>query len=219
MNKTNKTEMILNSLTDMESFAQGLPVDNIFYENCKVCISPLKSQIEDMCDRGISHLQISKWVKSETKEDISYGSIHNHLINHYGVKNDNRKIKDYAKQISQWSNLSRQDEAIMNRYITMLDREASLLLSEGKEVSMSERRKNIETAVKVAQVIGSFRDKLREIKSLQKPVELVITSLNRIIQIKLDSDSSPEIRHVLLDIVEQLKKEVGDISIEGEQNG
>ena len=208
--------------SDLASFVKTLPTDDkdngIYYDNCKLCKSSFKPEVHDLADRGTSHLQIHRWLVDK-KEDISYGAVHNHLIRHYGVKNDNRKLVDYANQISKWGELAKTDEILLNRYITMLDREATLLLAEGKEVDLQERRKNVETAMKVAQLIGSFREQLHKLQAEKRPVELVIISLNRIIQMKLDNGSSPEVRKVLMDVIDQLKKEVGDLDIEGDANG
>jgi poly-D-alanine transfer protein DltD len=219
MSKEESAIEVVNKFQDLASFAKSLPDESIFYDNCKLCNSKNKEEAEAMAERGVSHLQIHRFITAEKKEDISYSSVHNHLINHFGVKSDNRRLKEYASQVAKWSELAKTDEAILNRYINMLDREANLLLAEAKEIPLVERRKNIETAIKVGQLIGVFREQLRKLQTEKRPVELVITSLNRIIQIKLEDGSTPEVRKVLMDIVDQLKKEVGELSIEGDENG
>jgi hypothetical protein len=99
----------------------------------------------------------------------------------------------------------------------MLDREVRLLLSRNPELDAAEVRRNLDAVVKIGNLIGYFKEQIRKLQIEKRPVELVFTSLNKIIQVKIaQNTSTPEIKAVLEDILDQLDKEVGDFSISGE---
>jgi hypothetical protein len=169
-------------------------------KQCKLCNSKWREEAESMFEKGRAATQIHRWLVDDKKEDISYGAVNNHLTQHFKTDKDN--LSD--------------TEALMNRYIKTFDREATLLLARNNELPVFEVRKNIETAMKAAQLIGYYKEQLQKLQAEKRPVELVIMSLNRIIQVKLEGSSSPEVKRVLTDIVDQLSREIGEISVDGE---
>jgi hypothetical protein len=183
---------------------------------CKLCNSPSKAEAHSMYEKGRPATAVHKWLTEEKKEEISYGAVNNHLTHHLKSEKDNLNLKEFATQLSKWSELNMDSEVIMNRYIKMFDREATLLLSKNDELPVFEVRKNIETALKIATLIGSYKEQLHSLHAEKRPVELVVMSLNRIIQVKIQ-DSTPEVKRVLQDVVEQLSREVGDYAVDGEQ--
>jgi hypothetical protein len=185
-------------------------------KQCKLCNSKWREEAESMFEKGRAATQIHRWLVDDKKEDISYGAVNNHLTQHFKTDKDNLSLKEFATQLGKWSELSSDTEALMNRYIKTFDREATLLLARNNELPVFEVRKNIETAMKAAQLIGYYKEQLQKLQAEKRPVELVIMSLNRIIQVKLEGSSSPEVKRVLTDIVDQLSREIGEISVDGE---
>jgi len=214
--KEDSNEEVEDLLEFMEKIAPGgkqvVPL-------CKVCASPSRDEAEKLKAEGWSNKRIFEWFSEKHKEEnIGYSSVNNHMNNHYGVVNENEQIKNYAFEITKWKKLSKNEKNLYPRYITMLDREASLLLSQkdadGKQITLSDRRKNIEMATKIIDMVKSLKKELREIEKEKKPIEMIITSISRIIEIKVKSYNSPEVRQVLKEIIEELNKDIGELKIE-----
>jgi hypothetical protein len=202
--------------SDLLSFTNSLDDNFVPVKSCKLCNSQYREEAENKAAEGVSHKRIAEYLKLQG-EQISYGAVHAHLCNHLGNRNDARNLKEFASQLNKWSALSQSDDVFFNDYIKMLDREVRLLLSRNPELDAAEVRRNLDAVVKIGNLIGYFKEQIRKLQIEKRPVELVFTSLNKIIQVKIaQNTSTPEIKAVLEDILDQLDKEVGDFSISGE---
>jgi hypothetical protein len=205
-------------VSDLKAFVENMQTNTV-KTGCKLCNSPNRKEAESMVDRGVNTLTVAKWLVNEKNEDISYGAVYAHMNNHFKEELNDVNLRDFANRLSKWGALGKSDEALFNRYIDFFDMEATALGAMNSGLPLSERRRNNELILKFATVIAAYKEQLINIRSDRRPVELVITSLNNIIQVKLEGSSNPEVKKVLTDIIEELVKEIGDLSVDGVKAG
>lgn len=201
------------NLNAFKGFIEGFG-DKQPRKSCKLCNSKFRKEAEDMAERGTSNRQIYRFLVEDKKEEISYGAVNSHLNNHFREEHESLNLQEFASKLAKWGTLAKNDEALFGRYINFLDMEAMSLAAENSNLPLDQRRRNDELILKIAQIIASYKEQLHRIHAEMRPVEVVITSLNRIIQVKLEGCKDPEVKNVLTDIIEQLVREVGDLPVE-----
>lgn len=184
--------------------------------NCKLCNSKLRKDAEKLVETGASVMAVFRFLEQKG-EEISYNAVSNHVNYHFRGKQTETDLLEYSTQLQKWANLSTSDEVLLSRYIRVLDMEAMYLAAKNAKVDLNERRKNDDIILKITSQINQLKDSLREIHSDLRPVEILVKSLNRIIENKLQGTVSAETRRALEDVVNQLKKEVDDLPIEGKK--
>jgi len=187
--------------------------DEIVKPNCRLCNSKFRQEAEDLAERGANNMTIYRYL--DKIDHISYGAIANHITHHFKVKQSETDLREYAGQLSKWSQMSQADDVLINKYVKMLDMEATFLGSKNANVDLIERRKNNEVILKLVNQVTQLKASSRLLNAEMQPIEILFSSLNRIIEMKLKSAISPETRRALQDVIDQLKKEVGEVAIEG----
>ena len=193
----------------IDSFDKFEPVTG-----CKVCASKFRKDAELQAERGRSIAAIHRFLTEEKGEDMSYSSVKNHINYHFNKAEDQLSLQEFANKLKGWSSLNKEDVVFFNRYIDFFDMEAMELASKNKELPLPERRKNDELIIKIGQLMANYKEQLHKLNAEMRPVEVIIKSLNRIIQVKLEGSANPEVKRVLMDVIEQLLKEVGDVPLD-----
>jgi hypothetical protein len=197
-------------IQDLSDFVKTLQDDVTSASPCKLCNSKYKKEAHEIYEARGTCTAVTKFLR-EKGEDISNTAVTSHINNHYKAASDNNNLRELASKLSKWSQLSMDDEALYTRYIKLLDMEATYLMTQNPLLDLMERRKNTELCLKIAQTIGYYKDQLKELQLEKRPVEIFVDTLNRIIQVKLRDASSPEVKRVLADVVEQLHREVESV--------
>lgn len=182
---------------------------------CKMCGMDANKRVaaEEKFERGQSIAAIHRWLREEHKEEIGYHSVKNHLTHHYSREDDRMTMREFSGKLKTWSKLNKDDVHFFNRYIDFLDMEAMELAAKNKELPLPERRKNNELIIKIGSLLSTYKEQVHKLSVEMRPVEVIIKSLNRIIQVKLEGTPNPEVKRVLTDIIDQLLREVGDVEI------
>jgi hypothetical protein len=195
-----------------ESLAEDAPKS---HPNCKLCNSKYRFQAEEMFEvENRSARAIFHWLK-EQNEDMSYGSVHNHMNHHFKVMRGAAELKALSKKITKWNKLDKSDESILNGIITSLTMEYYNLQASNASVSVFEQRKNIEVMLKIADNIKSCKKQLYEMKAQQTPVQIFYSTLHKVVEVKLSNLQDPAIKKALFEVLEMMEKEIGDVKIEG----
>ena len=202
-----------SSQVDFNSFAAKLPVKFKTSDNCKVCNSKLRATVDEMFLEGKTVAAIHRFLK-ENKEDIHYSSVFRHINEHLKGHEDNLNLKALATGLSEWEAINNSDEELLNRFIKLLDRETMSLLAMNPQLEPADRRKNNETICKLAQTVAAYKEQLHNLHEEKKPIEILITTLNRIVEVKLKG-AGQETKQVLEDVIHQLITEAGDLKIDG----
>jgi hypothetical protein len=192
---------------DLLAFVESRQKETVTTGPCKLCNSKLLAAAEAQYERTKNSAAVHRWLV-EKGEDISYVAVNNHINFHYNAQQDERNIYNLASKLSGWSKMSRSDEAMFNRYITMLDMEATSLMAENVNLNLEQRRKNNETVIKLAQLIGYFKDQLHKLNAEKRPVQIFVDTLHNIIKVKLEDCKNPEVQQALKDVVDKLTKDV-----------
>jgi hypothetical protein len=201
---------------DFTSFANSLGDNDPVRPNCKLCNSKFRKEAERLVETGASILSIKRMLEREG-EDISYGAVANHINYHFKTKQTETDLKEYATQLEKWGQMSMSEEELIRRYIKMLDIEITYLCSKNAHVDMAERRKNEDMIVKMQNQVMMLKEAAKKLNAEMQPIEIFTAAFNRIIEIKLKTSISPEAKKALQDVIDQLKKEVGEVPIEGKK--
>ena len=194
-------------VSDLADFVKTLQDDAETPTPCKLCNSKFRKEAEELFERAGNVSQVTRFLK-EKGEDISNTAVSNHINNHYRTAQYNNNLREFASRLQKWSKLSKDDEYLYNRYIDTLDMEYNHLMAENSTLPIQERRKNTELCLKIAQTIGYYKEQLHKLNIEKRPVEIFVDTLNRIIQVKLQGNPSPEVKAALKEVVDQLNREV-----------
>lgn len=146
---------------------------------------------------------VHRWLV-EQGEDLSYSSVHYYFNKIYKSKKEDASVAHLAEKLIKWEGLAETDEDLLKRYIKMLDMELTTLIADNSNVSMSERRKNTELALKISQTINGCREQLIALEGNKSAAIALWNTYHNIVQKKLQEGVSPETRQVLKSITEEL---------------
>jgi hypothetical protein len=207
-----------NDPKDFQEFVKSLSSEPVTVPTCKLCNSQHRQEAEAMAERGSSSMSIFRFLQ-QRGEDIKYSGVNNHINQHYKTQQKNDNLQVLAKQIKHWSPASRNDEQLLHRYITVMDIQYNHLagLNENGDLPLAEQRKNMELMLKIAAVVQSYKDQLQKMQSALTPVEIFYSSLRRHVEIKLRNLTNPETKRTLFELMEQMEREVGEVSTEAKQ--
>jgi hypothetical protein len=176
-------------------------------ENCKLCQSKHREEAHRVFENTKNISAVVRHLKDKG-EDISHPAVNNHINQHYKPIQERQNIYELAKRLQKWSKISRADESLFNRYIEMLDMEATNLMADVPNLDLSEKRRNLELIIKIGQTIGQFKELMHKNEAEKRPVQIIIESLNRIISVKLEDCKNAEVRQALKEVVDQLTRDV-----------
>jgi len=100
------------------------------------------------------------------------------------------------------------------RWIKLLDMQATDLVSETPSLNPDQKRKNLELAAKLVAQVSVMKKELRHIQFGRVPVEMVIRQLHQIIEIKVSDATNPETRRILLEVFNELNRNIGNMPTE-----
>lgn len=203
---------------DLNEFVRRLSDEPTVVPNCKVCATKHRKEVEAMAERGSTSVSIHRWLKDQLEkegaETISYGSVNNHINFHFKTKQTESDLKVYVNQLAGWSKISKSDDQLLNRYIDALDMEVTFLLSKNAIGDVNERRKNNEIILKMMAQIAALKESLKTLRAELRPVEIMVKTLDRIIEFKIASVDA-KTKEILRDVIDQLKLEVKDVLVDG----
>jgi len=204
----------MSDFIDMAKFADDQDVK----PNCKLCNSKNRKEAEALADKGSSIMSIFNFLKREG-DDISYNAVNNHINYHFKAKQTETDLREYVNQVSKWTALtSGSDEMMLNRYVKEMDMEITYLSSKNINLDHPMRLKNNEVINKLRAMVLTFKQSIKDLNKEMHPVNIVFSSLDRIIEVKLRNAVNPEVKQALKDVIEQLNREVGDMPIEGKKS-
>lgn len=191
---------------DFKKFVENLASRRVAsVDSCKLCNSPNRAAAEAMADRSPNIAAIKRFIESKG-EEISYNAISNHINNHYIAEHDEANLSVFAEKLSKWSKVPKSDEHLLRRYIETLDMEAMHLISKNADLDIAERRKNDELFVKLCAQLDAFREQLKKLEGEKTEAEIVVTSVNKIINLKIQGTNDASVKKALIEVVEALKK-------------
>jgi hypothetical protein len=206
-----------NVFKDIYQFAKQMKQDTKkTVGHCKICTFKYRDQVENMLSKGVGRTEIREFIRSKGVK-ISLQAISGHYNKHFKGKEEGSDLINYASTVNKWNKVRSTDKQFLNKYIKTLDLEFTYLCSKNSGLNLSERRKNNDLIIRLSSHINDLKTEMRKMQKDDKPAEIVIKALNKIIEVKISSANSLEVRQVLEDIVHQLAKEVGDLADSGDE--
>ena len=206
---------------DIEKFPDKMPwtglTESKSVENCKLCQSPYRQEAEELYDRVENVKRVHKFLVDERHEDISYGSVRNHLKVHYAAHNDEYLVSEWASKIEAWLGCQKDQYASLIRMMAALEREVSILLAMNDGLTLHERRKNDDAIAKFSALLLNYRSRLHEIEKEQEPITLVFQQLQVILQDEMANVDTPEVKGVVKNVLTRLKEASSDIILSGDK--
>ena len=182
-------------------------------KSCKLCNSEYRTEAEELYDRTKDCKRVQKFLNDDRLQDISYGAVRNHLRFHYEMVSDNILIKEYANELQAWLGIQENQIDALQRTMAMIEREMMIIASHNDGLSLSERRKNNDTIVKLGTLQLSYRSKIEELQGDRKPVTLMINQLKIVLQEELQADGSGERKKVINNIIAKLQDSIGETMV------
>lgn len=195
---------------NFDKFAQSLIAEPIVRSNCKLCTHRLRREVEEMFARDPNYLKMHRFLL-EKGVDISYVATRRHLANHYKQQETEEMIKDYAESIKTWSKIQQEQEDRIKHYIAILNRRVHLLEAVTSDSDPAEMRKTAEAVIKLMDQIGKEEERLEKLKIGESPVTILMYKFEEIIKIRVEGVTSPEVKSILLEILEELSRTVKEI--------
>jgi hypothetical protein len=183
-------------------------------QGCKLCASKLRAQAEKEFDDKENVTAVVNLLK-EKGEEISYNAVKNHILFHYELPKKKAMIYEYARDVSEWVEGlgANRADAIKGR-IGVLDREAVHLATASQGLALAERQKSLEVLTKIYASVEKLEKALLEVEKARDPVALVVNQLQIIIQKEAEITKTPEVRRVIVNILDQLQSKLGDMKVE-----
>ena len=195
---------------NFDQFAQSLKNLPIVKTNCKLCTHRLRQEAEELFARDTNLLKVHRYLL-EKGVDISYPACRNHLMNHYRQIDIEDRLKDYAANIRTWSQIQQDKQERSKHYISILNRRIHLMEAATNDTDPAEMRKTAEMVVKLIDQIGKEEERLQKLKIDESPVTILMYKFEEIIKVRVEGITSPEVKSILLEILEELSRTVKEI--------
>jgi len=95
--------------------------------------------------------------------------------------------------------------------IAIMRREIVIIASESDSLSIDERRRSADIIKKLSDGMSALEEKLEHIDMELEPVEVIVNNLQSIIAQKIRSSTNDEVKKALLDVLDDLAKNVSEI--------
>ncbi|MCD6435558.1 MAG: hypothetical protein J7L15_04150 [Clostridiales bacterium] len=189
--------------------------DRITKKSCKLCNFEFRDEAEErfMNQRIHNFNDIFTFVKSKGF-DGSWFAVKNHLVRHFKNPKDREFLIEYAEDVQKWIKSQPDKMFSLRKRIAMLDREMFLLAAESDNLPNDERRKNADSIKKLADTLLNFESKLDDYQKSLEPATVVINHLKLIITDEVQHVSSRESKKVLVNVLERMQDQVGDLIVE-----
>jgi len=209
---------------EIQKHASGelIPYDNpdevsteIISSRCKVCNSSHKEEAEAMYEQRHNVSLVQRFLEKEG-EKVSQNAVSAHMRNHFQSSKNISLLKWFDREVQHWDDLTYSRERSIKRWMSILTRELHILGSQSDSLQLEDRRRNVEQIRKVTETLNACDTKLHTLSQAAEPVQLIFKQLNIIVQDKLKETDNPQVRSFIVDVLEELQKETGDMIV-GEQ--
>jgi hypothetical protein len=194
-------------------YAGALSLSPVLKTNCKLCMSKFRNEVEEMFARDGNILKIHRFLLDKG-EQVSYPAVRNHLEKHYREPFIAEKLKDYAEDLNSWSRIQQEKEERIKEHMTILDRQIKYIDACTDKHNITEQRKSAEVLAKLVEQIGKEEERLEKLKRDESPVTILLYRFEEMIKVKVNGITSPELKVVLLEILDEFAKTVEELENE-----
>jgi hypothetical protein len=198
------------SLHNIQKYAENKVSSVIIKSNCKLCNSEYRSKAEDLYLETSNISSVFRMLKSKN-EDISIPAIRSHLKNHFIDQQQQEKIKDYAADIVKWKEMQASKEERLKTYLAILEKRIFQIAASIDDRTDVESIKTTETLAKLVDQAAKIQFQLDEENMRVEPAKVVIRKLQEIIEIRVKTSKSAELKNTLIDLVSDLQGNIGGL--------
>ena len=198
------------SLHNIQKYAENKVSSVIIKSNCKLCNSEYRSKAEDLYLETSNISSVFRMLKSKD-EDISIPAIRSHLKNHFIDQQQQEKIKDYAADIVKWKEMQASKEERLKTYLAILEKRIFQIAASIDDRTDVESIKTTETLAKLVDQAAKIQFQLDEENMRVEPAKVVIRKLQEIIEIRVKTSKSVELKNTLIDLVSDLQGNIGGL--------
>ena len=198
------------SLHNIQKYAENNVSSVIIKSNCKLCNSEYRSKAEDLYLETSNISSVFRMLKSKD-EDISIPAIRSHLKNHFIDQQQQEKIKDYAADIVKWKEMQASKEERLKTYLAILEKRIFQIAASIDDRTDVESIKTTETLAKLVDQAAKIQFQLDEENMRVEPAKVVIRKLQEIIEIRVKTSKSVELKNTLIDLVSDLQGNIGGL--------
>ena len=197
-------------LHNIQKYAENKVSSVIIKSNCKLCNSEYRSKAEDLYLETSNISSVFRMLKSKD-EDISIPAIRSHLKNHFIDQQQQEKIKDYAADIVKWKEMQASKEERLKTYLAILEKRIFQIAASIDDRTDVESIKTTETLAKLVDQAAKIQFQLDEENMRVEPAKVVIRKLQEIIEIRVKTSKSVELKNTLIDLVSDLQGNIGGL--------
>jgi hypothetical protein len=198
------------SLHNIQKYAENKVSSVIIKSNCKLCNSEYRSKAEDLYLETSNISSVFRMLKSKN-EDVSIPAIRSHLKNHFIDQQQQEKIKDYAADIVKWKEMQASKEERLKTYLAILEKRIFQIAASIDDRTDVESIKTTETLAKLVDQAAKIQFQLDEENMRVEPAKVVIRKLQEIIEIRVKTSKSAELKNTLIDLVSDLQGNIGGL--------
>lgn len=182
----------------------------IIKSNCKLCNSAFRQEAEEMYCSEKNFSSVLRLLKSHN-EEISLPAIRSHMMNHFVDVNKHEKMKEYVEDLEKWKSISATKTERLQTYLSIVEKRIFQLASSIDDRTDPESVKQTEVLNKLIDQASNLQSAMLEETERIEPARIVIKKLQEIIEIRVRSSKSPELKNVLIDLVSDLQGNIGGL--------
>lgn len=182
----------------------------IIKPNCKLCNSDHRSEAESLFLETNNFSSVFRFLKSKS-QDISLPSIRSHLKNHFIDQQQQEKIRDYVSDLSKWKEMQANKEERLKIYLAIIEKRIFQLAASIDERSDGESIRITDTLSKLLDQAVNIQSEIDEEIKRVEPAKVVIRKLQEIIEIRVKTSKSQELKNTLIDLVSDLQGNIGGL--------
>jgi hypothetical protein len=199
----------------MIKYAAELKDEVIFRAACNICKSEFRAEAESLYEKTKNISAVHQFLLGKGMHS-KYESVRNHLLNHYGIQERNIRTKEYAEDLKEILNQKADRRASLEERKAILNKELLSIAVDTNGLGVEERRRSSETMKKLNDGITEIEDKIAEMDKGLEPVYIVIGKLKDIIALRVKNTTSEEAKKELMAVMDDLSKNIGDLTTGGE---
>ncbi len=202
------------NLNDIMKLSEDRSSGIIVKSNCKLCNSKYRNNAEEMYSECRNVSMVHRMLKSNG-EDMSLVGVRSHLNNHFVDIAKQEKMQEYVSDLAKWKSINVTKEERLKTYLSILEKRIFQIASAIEDRDDSDSVKYTETLSKLIAQASSVQQQLDEMEQKIEPAKIVIKKLQEIIEIRVKSSKSPELKNHLIDLVSDLQGNIGGILGDG----
>ena len=176
---------------------------------CKLCKWDKRQNAESYYIQTKNYLSTHKWINDQGLK-VAYSAVRNHMIYHFLSTLELETLREYEKDVKQWSS-ERHDmiDEVVLRTTVLKRRMIKLDADIDGYIHPEEKRRGAEQVRKMAETILGHEKQLKEFKNEAKPIQIVIEQLGIIVNNELASnDIDDKSKKLLISVVDKLRSSV-----------